>query len=70
MKIQHTNFRLVPFVDTYPEELWMLVQTLDKYVLSFDLSASFVITMEWFSLASLTAVFSKTTKVATFKIIN
>ncbi|CAH1431922.1 unnamed protein product [Lactuca virosa] len=68
MKIQTTNIRLVPSLDQYLEELQMLVQTLKNFVLSFALSSSFAIPIEWLSLVSSTAVFNKTNKVVTLQI--
>ncbi|CAH1413225.1 unnamed protein product [Lactuca virosa] len=70
MKIQHIHLRLVPYLETYPGVLQMLVQTLNSTVLSFFLSSSFAICMEWLSLAASTAVFNKTTKVVTFQLTN
>ncbi|CAH1451349.1 unnamed protein product [Lactuca virosa] len=48
----------------------MLVQTLNNSVLSFALSTSFVIPMEWLSLAASTAVFNKINKVVMFQLTN
>lgn len=68
MKVLHTNLRLIPSLDLYPNELQMIVKTLNNYVLSFALSGSFTILMKWLSLVASMAVFNKPTKVVTFKI--
>lgn len=66
MIIQHTNLRLVPSLEAYPEELQMLIQTLNNSILSYALVALFVVPMELLSLVALIAVYNKTTKVVTF----
>ncbi|CAH1454218.1 unnamed protein product [Lactuca virosa] len=70
MMIQNTNLRLVPTLDQYPEELRMLIQTLNNSNLSYALSSSFAIPMEWLSLSTSTTVFNKTNKVVTFQLSN
>lgn len=65
MKIMHTNIHLILSLDMYLNELQMIVQTLNTYVLSFALYGSFSILMQWLSLAASTTVYNKTTKVVT-----
>lgn len=66
MMVLHTNRHLYPSPDVYPNELLMIFPTLNNYILSFVLSTSFSILMEWLSLAASTALYKKTTKVVTF----
>lgn len=59
MNIQHNNLRLVPTHAQYSEVLWMFVWTLNNSELSYAISTSFAIQMEWLSLATSTAVIKK-----------
>lgn len=70
INIQTTNLHLVPSLDHYLNELQMLIQTLNNSVLSFSLSATFAIPMEWLSLATSIVVFNKTIKVVIFLFLN
>ena len=58
LKIRSTNYRVQPNVDMYPDELKMLIVALNHSVLS------------WLSLAGLTVIFNKTTKLVTFQLTN
>ena len=70
LKIQSTNYRVQPNVDVYPKELKMLIIALNHSLLSTVMSSSFSIPMTWLSLAGLTVVFNKTTKVVIFQLTN
>ena len=57
-------------VDQYPEQLHMLIQTLNNSILSTMLSDSSAVPMTWISLVGSMVVFNKTTKVVTFQLMN
>ena len=69
MKIQST-IRVQSDVTQYPEELQILIVALQNSSLSMAMFSSFSMPMTWLSLASSTAVYSKTMKVVTFQLIN
>ncbi|CAH1426019.1 unnamed protein product [Lactuca virosa] len=70
MKILHTNLHLIPSLDVYPNELQLIVQILNNYVLSFALSGTFSILIQWLSLVASMVVFNKSTKVVTFQLLS
>lgn len=67
MKILHSNLHFNPSLVVYPNDLQMLVQTLNNFVLSFSLSALFSIPMQWSSHAASTNVYNKKTKFVIFQ---
>lgn len=70
LKIQSTNYRVQPNVYAYPNELKMLIVSLNHSVLSTVMSTSFSTLLTWLSLVASTTMFKKTTKVVTFQLTN
>lgn len=70
LNIQGSNYRVQPGESRYPEELQMLIVSLNHSFISTVMTSSFLVPMTWLSLADSTAVFNKTSKVVTFWLTN
>ncbi|CAI9281406.1 unnamed protein product [Lactuca saligna] len=70
LKIQSSNYRVQPDVTKYPEELKMLIVSLNHSFLSSVMATSFLVPMTWLSLECSTTVFNKTSNVVTFQLTN
>ena len=70
MKIQSTNFQVQGDVTVYPEELKMLIVSLQHSVLSRAMFNSFPVPVSWLSVVFSTATYNKTISIVTFQLMN
>lgn len=70
MKIQGTNYPVEGDVSLYPEELKMLIVTLNRSVLSTAMFNYFVVPLSWLSQVGSTATYCKALDVIMFNLVN
>lgn len=68
MKIERNDICFNPLLNNYLDELQMLVQVLNDFVLNHALSASFGIPTMWLSLGASAAIYNRTTGLVTFQL--